>query len=501
LPKITGLKEKQLKGVARMNLSELEQVRHGRLEKIRELGIDPYGSAQPGAEPVYVLVDTFVANEQTASPQYLAREWTTQGRIMLLRDNGGLIWLKIRDDTREVQVAISKKDVVNEKVFQLAKLLDLGDIVTVRGTMRRTKTGEVTVWAKDVQIACKSLAHPPDKVAGLQDVELRYRKRYVDMAFNEGFTKTLRVRSRIVQLLREEFSDRKFFEVETPMLHPLAGGAAAKPFKTHLNALDIPLFMRVAPELYLKRLIVGGMRRVFEINRNFRNEGIDATHNPEFTALEAYAVNQNVRSLMDMVEGIIKGVVFSLDRTDHDHRGIHRFGEHLVNFNEKFRVVSYSDLYKQATGIDITADTDFVRANELFEKVAEPLIDPNIPTFVYGYPSAISPLTKASVCPYIAERADLFIGGMEIGTIYTEQNDPQAQYDVFTKQLAGADDEEETHRTLDEDFIEALKVGMPPTGGLGLGVDRLVMLLTGNTSVRDVIAFPFMRPLHSEVSH
>lgn len=481
-----------------MQLTELEQVRNARLQKIRELGIDPYGRPVQGVEQIYVLVGTFTANEETAAPEFLAKNWITQGRIVLLRDNGGLVWLKIRDESGEIQVAVSKKDVINERTFQLAKLLDLGDIVTVQGAIRRTKTGEITVWAKDVLIACKSLAHPPDKVAGLQDVELRYRKRYVDMAFNEGFTKRLKIRSRIISLLREEFEDRKFTEVETPMLHAIAGGAAARPFQTHLNALGIPLFLRVAPELYLKRLIVGGMSSVFEINRNFRNEGIDSTHNPEFTALEAYATNHNVDSLMVMVERIIRSVAVSMRRNwkEVSEDLVFEYNEHKIDFSKPFICVSYSSLYNQGTGTNIFEETDLVLANKIFEEKCEPLIDPNVPTFVYGYPSAISPLTKViTEQPLLAQRADLFIGGMEIGTIYTEQNDPQVQHDVFSKQLEGDDDEEYTHRSMDEDFIEALKVGMPPTGGLGIGVDRLVMILTGQTCVKDVISFPFMRPL------
>lgn len=480
-----------------MNLTELEQFRNSRLQKIREMGIDPYGKSAQNIEQINFLIESFLLNDvPPPSPEFLESTWRTKGRIVLLRDNGGLIWLKIRDESGEIQVGISKKDVLKETIFQLAKLLDLGDIVTVCGPMRRTKTGEITVWAKDVVLACKSLAHPPDKVAGLQDVELRYRKRYIDMAFNEGFTKTLKIRSSIISLLREAFENQKFIEVETPMLHSIAGGAAAKPFKTHLNALDIPLFLRVAPELYLKRLIVGGLDRVFEINRNFRNEGIDSTHNPEFTALEAYATNQNATSLMIMVEQIIRSIALSLrSNFTKDDNIIFEFNGYKIDFSQPFQCVGYASLYnQQSSGKKINEVTDFVEANRFFEEACEPLINPNIPTFVYGYPSAISPLTKViSEDPMFAQRADLFIGGMEIGTIYTEQNDPQVQYNVFANQLA--DEEENTHRTMDEDFIEALKVGMPPTGGLGLGIDRLVMLFTGQTSVRDVIPFPFMKPL------
>lgn len=480
-----------------MHLSELEQVRKARLDKIRELNVDPYGCAIQDVEKIGNLVDNFKAGEPLApNPDNLfySTPHRAQGRIVLRRDNGGLIWFKIRDDSGEIQVAFSKKSASEPENFALAKLTDLGDIITVDGPIRRTQTGEITIWASRIYLACKSLAHPPDKVEGLQDVEIRYRQRYLDMAFNGDFTRRLQERSRIISLLRKAFEGRRYIEVETPMLHPIAGGAAARPFATHLNALDIPLFMRIAPELYLKRLIVGGMSRVFEINRNFRNEGVDATHNPEFTALEAYGINETAQSLMMMVEEIIKEVVFSIDNTPHDHQGIFKFGEHLVDFNQPFRVVSFKELFQRGVSKDILQETDFIKANKLFEEFCEPLIDPNVPTFVYGYPSAISPLTKTIAgAEVLSQRADLFIGGMEIGTIYTEQNDPQVQFDVFNQQLS--DDEESTHRTMDTDFVEALKVGMPPTGGLGIGVDRLVMLLTGQTSVRDVIAFPFMRPL------
>lgn len=478
-------------------LSDLEKVRFGRLEKIRQMGIDPYGlnenitnirAIDNAISNFLLLEDITLKQDQNALVQ--VQEETVQGRIILLRDNGKLLWAQIRDDTNTIQVAISMKN-VGDQGFALAKLFDLGDIILVRGPVRRTKTGEVTIWANYVSIACKSLAHPPDKRAGLQDIEARYRQRYLDMAFNNEFISVIKLRSQIISLIREEFHNEGFDEVETPMLHPIAGGAAARPFKTHLNALDIPLYLRVAPELYLKRLIIGGMPKVFEINRNFRNEGIDATHNPEFTALEAYAINDNVLSLMAFVENAIKNVAFKLNSTKRIFNG------HEINFDQTFQVISYSDLYKRGTGKDLSDEKNILAANEIFEERCESLINPCVPTFIFGYPAAISPLTKRMVQdPNLSYRADLFIGGMEIGTIYSEQNDPEEQFRVFSEQVA--DDEEGTHRTMDFDFIEALKVGMPPTGGLGIGIDRLVMLLTEKTSVRDVIAFPFMKPRKEE---
>lgn len=478
-----------------MNLTDLEQVRKNRLDQISQLGKNPYGQANADTIAISKCRELFSIWEsnETINIQPVG----IRGRIILLRDNGGLIWAQVRDDTDTIQVAISKKDVTSQVYFQLGKLLDLGDIILARGSIRRTKTGEVTIWCESVDIECKSLSHPPDKVAGLQDIEQRYRKRYLDMAFNGEFTQTLKMRSAIISTIRRLFVCNDYIEVETPMLHSLAGGAAARPFKTHLNALDIDLFLRVAPELYLKRLIVGGMSRIFEINRNFRNEGIDATHNPEFTAIEAYAVNQDVHSLVNFVGNMLSELVYSLKKS----QGLAidlplaqiAYNNKIIDFGI-YDKISYSDLYLKGTGRNLLEEKDLVSANERFENECEPLIDPSIPTFVVGYPSVISPLTKKSPFnPLLADRADLFIGGMEIGTIYTEQNDPQVQFEVFSNQLS--DVEENTHRTMDEDFIEALKVGMPPTGGLGIGIDRLVMLLCNKTSVRDVIAFPFMRPV------
>jgi len=478
-----------------MNLEPLEQVRKGRLDKIRELGIDPY--ANPGG---YIRKNSEIIKEfeDWESPSWRFpkdtgpdSEYMSQGRIMLLRDAGGLLFAQIRDDTATIQIAISKKD-VDEKTFKLSKLLDLGDIVAVNGKLRRTKTGEITIWAKSVNLVCKSLTHPPDKVEGIKDVELGYRKPYLKMAFDDSLVKRIHTRSTLIKSLRSYFEAEDFVEVETPMLHAMAGGAAAKPFATHLNCLNIPLYMRIAPELYLKRLIVGGMSKIFEINRNFRNEGIDATHNPEFTALEAYAIGETDITLYHLFSEILTNVVAEITE---DEEGYFEYNGQKI-LTGRFSEYEYVELYKEATGRNFFDEKDKILANKIFEEKCESLLNPCHPSVIRGYPAILSPLTKTRDGDNdIAQRSDLFIAGMEIGTFYTEQNDPEKQYEAFTAQLSGSNEEESTLRTLDEDFIEALKVGMPPTGGFGIGIDRLVMLLTNQTSIRDVLAFPFMRPL------
>ncbi len=490
--------------------SEFEQQRNVRLGKMRAINCDPYGKTHETQEVASTIICANAlrkAIKETTGNDTVNTDigisTKIQGRIVLLRDNGGLIWLQIKDDTGIIQAAISKKDVASEVDFQKAKLLDLGDIVYVEGNLRYTKSGELTVWVKNLEVQCKSLCHPPEKHAGLQNVETRYRKRYLDMAFNNDFANTLKIRSFVVSRIRNFFEKNNYIEVETPMLHPLAGGAAAKPFKTHLNALDIDLFLRVAPELYLKKLVVGGLKKIFEINRNFRNEGIDATHNPEFTALEAYSINESCYSLSLMTLDLLREIVQEVKKemkVSEDLPGskVH-YNNQVINLDTP-HFTTYEELYKRGTGRDLFSELDFFEANKRFEQECEPLIDPCIPTFVSGYPSAISPLTKQTKeNALISQRIDLFIGGMEIGTMYTEQNDPQIQFDIFLRQVSDA--EESTHRTMDESFIDALKVGMPPTGGLGIGIDRLVMLICNKTSIRDVIAFPFMRPINSEVKN
>jgi lysyl-tRNA synthetase class 2 len=478
------------------------------------------------------------------------------GRVVLKREGGKLIWLQLRDHTTapasvfesasdpthpesgrgpsgslapDLQVAVSQADVATPG-FDVAKNLDLGDIVVVEGPVMRTRTGEITVWASAVVMGAKSLSSPPEKWAGLTDVESRYRKRYVDLWANPESLWVLQMRSRIVHCIRAHLDARGFVEVETPVLQQQAGGAAARPFKTHMNALSVDLYLRIAPELYLKRLLVGGMPRVYEISRNFRNEGVDRSHNPEFTSLEVYQAFGNSETMMELTESLVRACAWlAATGSERGVRGLRSlkgesageltlpFGDLRIDYGSAFVRVSYSELFERALGFPIT---DHARAmseavkrgvksknekgvaldpiwvvNELFEEFAEKTIDPQRPTFVTDYPAALSPLTRPRADdPTLAERWDMFIGGMEIGPAYTELNDPDVQAAKFQEQLAGIDADETTFRAFDADFVEALKVGMPPAGGMGMGIDRLCMLLLNQASIRDVIAFPMMRP-------
>jgi lysyl-tRNA synthetase class 2 len=421
----------------------------------------------------------------------------------------------------------------------------------------KTRSGEVTIWVDGgqaasggaggvggLEIASKCLIPPPEKHAGLSDPELRYRRRYVDMWATPETTRVFQTRSRIVSRMRRELDEQGFMEVETPMLQALAGGAAARPFQTHMNALTIDLFLRIAPELYLKRLLVGGLPRVYEINRNFRNEGLDKQHNPEFTMLEVYQAFSDYRGMMDLTESLIRSCAAMVAAERMDASGTPGdedaaperqgsltlpFGDLMIDYGKPFARVAYGDLFKNALGFEMT-DTARVRrevlsrnlakhikgaavgkdaapekivesvdpvllVNTLFEEFAEKSTDPSVPTFITDYPAAISPLTRPRPDnPMLADRADLFIAHMELAPMYTELNDPDVQEAKFREQLAGVDEEESTFRTFDQDFIDALKVGMPPAGGMGLGIDRLVMLLTNQRTIRDVVLFPLMRP-------
>jgi len=460
---------------------------------------------------------------------------TVAGRVVLHRDNGKLVWMNLRDHTSDVQVAVSQRECVATG-FQLGKLTDLGDVLVARGRLMKTKTGEVTIWADDLSPASKCLVPPPEKHAGLQDTEIRYRQRYVDLWANPETLSVFTLRSRIVTRMRQYLEARDFLEVETPMLQTLAGGAAARPFSTHMNALDIDLFMRIAPELYLKRLLVGGLPRVFEINRNFRNEGLDKQHNPEFTMLEVYQAFGDVTTVMDLTEGLIRDAATMVVRSnvrsnvqananaaEEPAASVAEtdlrlpFGELSIDYGSPFLRVTYGSLFEKNLGFEMAniakaraeaqrrglkvknekgepIDDAFI-VNELFETFAEKTVDPSRPTFITDYPSAISPLTRPKPSdPTLADRADLFIAHMEIAPHYTELNDPDVQEAKFREQLKGLDDEESTFRNFDEDFVRALKVGMPPAGGLGLGIDRLVMVLTNQRTIRDVMLFPMMRP-------
>lgn len=519
-------------------LHEQEQSRLAKLSQLRELGVDPYGSRQDG------LVSTAEArgrfdeaadaafNEHGKEDGFVDERPRAKiaGRVVLHRDGGRLVWMQLRDRTGDMQVAISKRDCAAPG-FDCAKLTDLGDLLVVEGPVMRTRTGEITIWASSLEPAAKCLVPPPEKHAGLQDIEQRYRQRYVDLWSNPETLRVFELRSAMVSHVRRFLDQRGFIEVETPTLQSLAGGAAAKPFVTHMNALDLDLYLRIAPELYLKRLLVGGMPKVYEVSRNFRNEGVDRSHNPEFTSLEVYDAFGDHLTMLELTESLIRELAdLAATRLGHDGLVL-PFGELAVDYDGAFARVEYAELFERALGFAMTdhdrvfaeavkrglhrkllanqdADQDgageaelrskvdpVLVANELFEEVAEPTLDPTKPTFVLAYPAALSPLTRPNRDdPAIADRWDLFIGGMEIGPAYTELNDPAVQEAKFREQLAGVDADEQTFRTLDEDFLASLRVGMPPAGGLGLGIDRLVMLLSGQPSIRDVILFPLLRP-------
>jgi lysyl-tRNA synthetase class 2 len=516
--------------------SELVEARRAKLSAWRSQGIEPYGKRVEGLVGLAEARARFDAEVQAAYDEAVAAAKASSssesvddprdrvrvaGRVMQHRDLGKLVFLSLRDHTGDLQATISKA-LVPADAFELAKRLDYGDIVVCEGPIGATRRGETCVWADRIELACKSLFPPPEKWHGLVDPEHRSRRRYLDLHVNPDSMRTFTARSRTISRIRRFMEDRGFLEVETPMMQPIAGGAAARPFTTHHNALDLELFMRVAPELYLKRLLVGGMPKVFEINRNFRNEGVDRSHNPEFTALEAYEAFGDSGTMMELTESLVHRLAVA---SAEDRRGEDRvrtgdedgpilpFGDLDIDYRRPFDRITYEDLFERGAGfscreidrvrarareigIDEAKLDDWFVVNEVFEHDAEPCIDPARPTFVVDWPSAISPLTRAHADrPEIADRWDIFIGGMEVGPAYTELNDPDVQLERFEAQLRdGGDDEERTFRSLDRDFIDALRVGMPPAGGLGLGIDRLVMLLTDRASIRDVILFPLLRP-------
>ncbi len=500
-----------------------EADRRRKLQRLREeLGMSGYGGRTAGRVSLAAARDRYDADADAAAkadPDADHRPVVkVAGRIVLHRDIGKLVFMTIRDATGDLQVAVSKKS-VDEPMFRLAKLVDLGDVVVARGPLGTTKTGEVTVWPAGVdafELACKSLAPPPEKWSGLRDPELRYRRRYVDLYANPDVMQTFRRRSRIVQRVREFLHDPPgelgpgFVEVETPMMQSIPGGAAARPFITHHNALDIDLYLRIAPELFLKRLLVGGMDRVFEINRNFRNEGIDRSHNPEFTMLELYQAYGDYHDMMRLTETLIHTLAQEAVAPGRGGPTL-PFGEQAIDFALPFRRAKYHDLFAEHNGFDASdREKLLARAGELriedagrkdhdvvVNEVWEATVERHLvqPTFVMDYPASLCPLTRTKPDdPAIAERFELFIATMEIANAYTELNDPQVQADKFRQQLAGVDDEEAMFRNFDADFIDALKVGMPPAGGLGVGIDRLVMLLTNRQSIRDVILFPLLKP-------
>jgi len=478
---------------------KFEQQRRQKLQRIKALGIDPYGRRYDDTEPAQSVRQRFKDDEANQRAR-------CAGRIVLLRDIGKLIFLTLRDSSGAIQIGLSKK-LLSEQ-WQLVKLLELGDIIGVAGQLGKTRTGEITIWADELVLLSKCLLPPPEKFHGLADVDQRYRQRYVDLWANPEVMQRFQKRSAIIATIREFLTSRGFVEVETPMMQAIAGGAAAKPFITHHNSLGIDLYLRISPELFLKRLLVGGMEKVFEINRNFRNEGLSRQHNPEFTMLELYQAYADYNVMMDLTEQLISYCIQT-----HCPGEQLPFDQMTINFARPWRRARYADLLKQYSGCDID-DIDRIRekarelgldesqmddavvVNELFEATVEQhLVDP---TFVIDYPAALCPLAKKKKDqPYFADRFELFVARMELANAYSELNDPDEQYENFLHQLRG---QEESLTRMDSDYITALKYGMPPAGGLGIGIDRLVMVLTGAASIRDVVLFPLLRPKSADSS-
>jgi len=475
------------------DVSKFERQRQEKLSRIKELGIEPYGNRYQGAEPAEDVKSGFKDDDTT-------QKANCAGRIVLLRDIGKLIFMTLRDRSGTIQVGLSKKLLAEQ--WELVKLFELGDIIGATGQLGKTKTGEITIWVDKVVLLSKCLLPTPEKFHGLADIDQRYRQRYVDLWANPEVMERFKTRSAIVTTIRDFLVSRGFLEVETPMMQTIAGGAAAKPFITHHNSLDMDLFLRISPELFLKRLLVGGMEKVFEINRNFRNEGLSRQHNPEFTMIEVYQAYADYNVMMDLTEEVV-----SLCLEKHGSGKQIQFGEFTIDFARPWRRAKYADLLKEYGGCDIDnieavrakarqleldeADMDnVVIVNEVFETTVENnLVNP---TFVIDYPAQLCPLTKRKKDdPKYAERFELFIGRMELANAYTELNDPAVQEENFHIQLRG---QEDTMATMDSDFIAALKYGMPPAGGLGIGIDRLIMVLTGAESIRDVVLFPLLRP-------
>ena len=479
--------------------------RRARLTQLRELGINPYPTRYSRSHRAADIHSQFSDLPAGSGTEISV---TVAGRVSAIRNSG--MFVDIGDDSGKLQLYFDLKN-LKDGLRDILGGLDLGDFIGVAGTVRRTKRGELTIDVVDAEFLAKALRAPPEKYHGLADLETRYRKRYLDLLANQDARELLRTRARVVSSIRRFFEKNGFVEVETPMLQHLYGGATAKPFVTHHNALDMDLYLRIAPELYLKRLLVGGLSdRIFEINRNFRNEGLSTRHNPEFTMLEAYEAYADYARMMDLFEAMVQDCCLSV------------LGNTTVSFHDKtvdlqppFRRLSMVDAASVALGEDLRLMTDDAKTRRLvsrrlgrdlapdlvwgeaIEELFAETIESTIvePTHVTDFPSIISPLAKPSPKDErIAERFETICFGMEIANAFSEMNDPLAQRKILEAQIRTAREHGEVDRVLDTDFLEALEYGMPPAGGLGVGIDRLVMILTGSTSIREVIAFPTLRP-------
>ena len=487
---------------------DLLKQRLARIREIEALGHRPYGRRFDFTHTIPQIVAAYGAKTaEELTPQVPVR---IAGRIMTLRHMGKAGFAHLQQEGERLQIYV-KKDAVGEKDYQLFKLVDLGDIVGVDGYLFRTRTGELSVHAEKLEFLSKTLLSMPEKWHGLEDVETRYRQRYLDLIANPEVRKVFVTRARIIASLRRQLEAHGFIEVETPMMQPLYGGAAARPFMTHHNTLDVDLYLRIAPELYLKRLTVGGLDRVYEINRNFRNEGLSKNHNPEFTMLEFYQAYTDYQGLMDFSAELLEQVARdATGSTEVEFEGHKLDFARIQRFTMRDAVVHFWGGESHSGEAEGRPTLDDVRSpewllrhsgksnpgealTEIFERHVEArLIQP---TFIYEYPVETSPLSKNNADdPAFVDRFEIYAAGMEIGNAYTELNDPQEQRRRFEMQLAMRERGDEEAHQMDEDYVRALAYAMPPTGGEGIGIDRLTMILTGSRTIRDVILFPLLRP-------
>ena len=479
------------------------ELRKSKLEELRAMGIDPYTN---GFTPEHTTGE-IISLHASKSPEELEEMeelFSLAGRIVSKRDFGKSAFFHLSDRTGRIQGFI-QKNAVDEKTFTLfRKLLDIGDFAGVRGELFKTRTGELTVRVRELFFLTKALRPLPEKWHGLQDVETRYRQRYLDLIANQRTREIFQTRSKAINLIRRFLDERDFLEVETPVLHPIAGGATAKPFITHHNALDTDLYLRIAPELYLKRLVVGGLERVYELGRTFRNEGVSTKHNPEFTMIEFYQAYATYEHLMDLIEELVCYVVSNTLGSM-----LVEYEDKKIDFKRPWKRINIYETLREKLGSEITEDDEFLFAKadsmginhngirgkaltEIFEALFEnTLVNP---TFVYGFPLDVSPLArKNDDDPEVVDRFELYIYGREIANAFSELNDPIDQKKRFTDQIEMKKKGEDEYHEMDNDYVSALEYGMPPTAGAGIGIDRLVMLLTNSSSIREVIFFPHLR--------